>query len=297
MLAAINNRWLKTYYQSEIFPVHDLESVTSTTFSYSQNPLDPDSRFHLVKAQTKIIENYMCRFGSSQFTYYLGKLQEVTNFIKDSRSFLCVEVLDTVPVSSETLCPEPVCPIGQTDSGQGSSEQTGSVTSRSPKIATPKRARGRPRQKKRQVTALGLNYKDKSCPVIFNQKTIRQKQQIILKAVLKPSEFNHFLNEGKNIFCKKDLKVNSQMSTKLLDDFFFNSLLCFKNLFTADACDFLKKFALNKRIRWKCDSCMKDLASRMSVGCDGCLSWYHMDCVNLNDVSESEKWYCNLCIC
>ena len=49
-------------------------------------------------------------------------------------------------------------------------------------------------------------------------------------------------------------------------------------------------------VKWPCGICTKD-ASSDSVGCDRCDTWYHADCLKIDDLEKlGDPWYCQPCI-
>ena len=48
-------------------------------------------------------------------------------------------------------------------------------------------------------------------------------------------------------------------------------------------------------IPWKCESCRMLLSDSESIGCDMCLEWNHLKCINLKKPPKSKYWYCTNC--
>eukprot|EP00118_Oscarella_pearsei_P023729 m.287647 g.287647 ORF g.287647 m.287647 type:complete len:319 (+) comp40703_c0_seq48:1423-2379(+) len=53
---------------------------------------------------------------------------------------------------------------------------------------------------------------------------------------------------------------------------------------------------LRERGEWSCDACQKDFSEgETSVGCDGCLSWYHLGCIGRIEAPKKNPWFCRGC--
>ena len=142
------------------------------------------------------------------------------------------------------------------------------------------------------TTVVGaLKRKGKMC--IFEQKTLSKKKKLIFESILNKEAFLKFKNEGKNIFSKDNLKKT--LPSKLMDQNFFDNVKIFKDHFTFDTFDFIEKFHFNKKIKWKCTSCLTNLENKNSVGCDGCFDWHHLECAFLSAPPNENFWFCEKC--
>ena len=54
---------------------------------------------------------------------------------------------------------------------------------------------------------------------------------------------------------------------------------------------------INERqaLGWFCKTCQINLETCPSVGCDGCLNWYHLKCVKLRHPPKKTHWFCKDC--
>ena len=52
---------------------------------------------------------------------------------------------------------------------------------------------------------------------------------------------------------------------------------------------------LKERGEWECRVCRQSLQKSISVGCDGCLEWYHLRCLGLDDAPKRKTWFCRAC--
>ena len=49
-------------------------------------------------------------------------------------------------------------------------------------------------------------------------------------------------------------------------------------------------------MKWPCGICRND-ASIDSVGCDRCDTWFHSDCLKIENLDElGDEWFCQTCI-
>ena len=44
-----------------------------------------------------------------------------------------------------------------------------------------------------------------------------------------------------------------------------------------------------------CGSCCHDLKDKKSIGCDGCLEWYHLQCMGIKTIPKTKYWMCLIC--
>lgn len=61
-----------------------------------------------------------------------------------------------------------------------------------------------------------------------------------------------------------------------------------RKYFSDDAWMIVSDVVEHKKLKmlWKCNMCYHDLHSKPSIICDGCLLWFHFDCVSLTKVPK-----------
>ena len=70
-----------------------------------------------------------------------------------------------------------------------------------------------------------------------------------------------------------------------------------RKYFIEDAWMIVSQVVQNKKsdMTWKCHVCYHDLHSKESILCDGCLLWYHFQCVALTKAPKAKTWFCRTC--
>ena len=312
----------------------EFDSVINDVLTHhkSSDPLNSNQKYKIVSSKFNVIANNLITLGRSEFNYYVSIIDELSDFIKDKKKLLLCEVIESSvaaptvahappplpPLSSQIIHSGPSVPAPPSPPPPISTQNSGPTTPPPPSpssppsiqnqtnhsdlppsspsppklhMPTPKRPRGRPRGTETTTVVGALKRKGKMC--IFEQKTLSKKKKLIFESILNKEAFLKFKNEGKNIFSKDNLKKT--LPSKLMDQIFFENVKIFKDHFTFDTFDFIEKFHFNKKIKWKCTSCLTNLENKNSVGCDGCFDWHHLECAFLSAPPKENFWFCEKC--
>ena len=152
------------------------------------------------------------------------------------------------------------------------------------------RKRGRP--KGVYASVLGIPRKKKMGVIPFKKLKNIEKEKKILFWIL-GDKAQDFLNDG-YIITKKDVPKHGDMSNELLDEN-VNLSIIFKH-FTPGAFKKTERLLKVKRLKtkWICQVCFKE-ADGHTIGCDICLRWFHLKCVNLKKKPKINDWICRYC--
>ena len=118
---------------------------------------------------------------------------------------------------------------------------------------------------------------------------------VILKWFVDPLDIEAALKrdvliEDESVECRPE-----KMSDAVVDE---NVDVCLvRKYFTEDAWMIVKDIIELKRKKmvWKCNACYQDLHSKPSILCDGCLLWFHFQCVSLTKQPKTKTWFCRKC--
>ena len=98
---------------------------------------------------------------------------------------------------------------------------------------------------------------------------------------------------GKKKVQKKDLLPISQVPRRVADenvDIFDIKKYCTAGGWRA----VLNMVESVKRLPYSCEVCAKE-AETDCVGCDCCLTWWHMGCLGLSKAPSTKFWFCRAC--
>lgn len=46
---------------------------------------------------------------------------------------------------------------------------------------------------------------------------------------------------------------------------------------------------------WICPTCMQPIIDTVSIVCEGCLDWFHLQCVGMKNPPKKKCWFCRSC--
>ena len=130
----------------------------------------------------------------------------------------------------------------------------------------------------------------KSGPVVFTALSTDQQRLLILKW-LTGTDSTTIPSTRLTV---KDLQEMPPL--QLLDSSVDETIV--QKLFTRGAWVKVVRLLTNLRATaaWTCSSCLEDLDSADSIGCECCLLWYHQKCVGVTSVPK-KSWVCISCYC
>ena len=144
------------------------------------------------------------------------------------------------------------------------------------KVPAKIKKRGRP--KGSMTTAIGLprnqRQKTENTSVPFFRKAIRSRTIFILKLFLEDVKVESALN-GQQIDESEIEMIPKNIPGSIMDANIDVKLV--KKYFTEEGFAALTGVISTRRMPWRCEVCLTDLATKESVGCECCLNWYHFE--------------------
>ena len=113
----------------------------------------------------------------------------------------------------------------------------------------------------------------------------------LLQWLVSDEEIIHDVLSGNVLITKQHLKET--LHPKLTDTCV--QLSCIKEFLNAEAWRYILKFTKKNQF-WLCEICCNTLEESQSVGCDGCLNWYHLRCVGKTKLPAMRIWFCRDCL-
>ena len=104
------------------------------------------------------------------------------------------------------------------------------------------------------------------------------------------------LRDPKQIIEEEDVEVQPKfVSNAVLDENVDIHLI--RKYFTDDAWLQVMNVVKQKRDNpvYTCKYCSHDLDESLSIVCDHCLSWFHIQCVGLKQSPKARYWFCRGC--
>lgn len=153
--------------------------------------------------------------------------------------------------------------------------------------------KGRP--KGHDVTVVGLSKKRKTGRRTFVSLPNKEKEKIMLKWLIEDNILKDVLTKIRLIE-ESDLSAKPEdLPNQCIDNNVDLNLI--KEYFSEDAFEMLCQTVAIKRANcvWYCSLCNKLLEQNPSIGCDGCLCWYHNICVGLQKPPKYRYWFCKVC--
>ncbi|KAG8174730.1 hypothetical protein JTE90_014292 [Oedothorax gibbosus] len=130
-------------------------------------------------------------------------------------------------------------------------------------------------------------------PLPFLYRTLEDKELMLLECFVSKeraatARLRAIEEEEVNVLPQT---VSSKVTDKQVD------INLIKQYFSADAWQVVEQVleCKLKDPKWTCGICCHDLASHKSVGCDGCLEWYHLPCLKINTIPKRKYWMCPKC--
>ena len=98
------------------------------------------------------------------------------------------------------------------------------------------------------------------------------------------------LIEEESVECRPE-KVSDAVADENVD------VSLVRQFFTEDAWKIVRDVVDTKvkNMSWKCHCCFNDLHAERSIICDGCLLWFHFQCVSLTTQPKAKTWFCRKC--
>lgn len=153
--------------------------------------------------------------------------------------------------------------------------------------------RGRP--KGANVTVIGLPRKNKNFQKLqpFCKMHMTSKKKKILSWITDEEKVSLVFRLGTKLQ-NTDIHPFQKIDIAILDELVDVKII--RPYLDQLAFELLEKHIKEKRKKdeWKCLVCEHTLDGH-SIGCDHCLAWYHLECVDLIQKPKCAYWYCKSC--
>jgi Chromatin remodeling protein, contains PhD zinc finger len=156
--------------------------------------------------------------------------------------------------------------------------------------------RGRPKGVHSSVIGLPIKRNKRKLSnqqVPFKKLSIKEKQFKILAWIFGEQKAEE-CTSCQYVICDRDVPKHNMMPLLLLDENVDVNLI--SSYFTRTAFAKLERLLKIKRMKakWSCSQC-KNEADGHIIGCEFCLEWYHLECVNLKKKPKVVDWMCRKC--
>ena len=201
-------------------------------------------------------------------------MQDIAQAPPISTPYTEQDPLVSTPVTQETLAQE--------DPTESESEPTQDDTAQ---LNWPEKCRRKGRPRGAHLSAIGLPKKRRKIDNIpFMQQDVDQRRKRVASIFLKDA--GAALPYSENVLISE-----SDFISSICKDELFDLSICV-DMFTAQAWETVTKLNNGGVQRpWYCGKC-KDVLVGESVGCDTCLEWFHLSCMNLPKLPRTKFWYC-----